>query len=194
MYLFANASQPGYLGYVRFDLSSLGPITITDASIQFTKVANAPRNDILVTGRFALNGIDDVVGNTAQNWDELSLTYTAAGTEKTLASGLTSFDDNVSGISEVISGSSTIVTVSGAPLVSWLQGRVDGSNPGLVNFLLDFPGTLASPRGFGLATKENATEASRPVLSITYTPVPEPSAFAMSACGFALFLAARRRN
>lgn len=77
MYHYSGA---GRVGYVRFDLSVLGAAAIESASLTFTK-APAARNDTIVTGRFALVGLNNVEGNTAQDWSETALTGSSAGDE-----------------------------------------------------------------------------------------------------------------
>ena len=97
------------------------------------------------------------------------------------------------GISELfnpVAGSAaagTTVTVSGAPLVAFLQSRVgDG---GLATFILS--NDDATDRGYALASKENATEAYRPLLTIEY--VPEPATLVLVGLALAAFSAVRRR-
>jgi len=169
-----------FRGYARFDLSSLGSITITGASMKYTVSGGASRNDTIINGRYATYGLNNVVGNTPQNWDETTLVPTLKGTEDVATlTGVTDLDDNVAGISEVLNpaaGSAvagTTVTVSGAPLVAFLQGRV--ADGGLATFILS--NDDANDRGFGLASKENTTEAYRPVLTLEY--VPEPASLGM---------------
>jgi hypothetical protein len=184
-----------FRGYARFDLSSLGPINITSASMKYTWSGGASRNDAMNSGRFAAYGLNNVLGNTPQNWDEATFVPASKGTEDvTTLTGVTDLDDNVAGISEVFVGGGVVgdtVTVSGAPLVAFLQSRVgDG---GLATFILS--NDDATDRGFGLASKENATEAYRPVLTLEYEPaVPEPTALVLAACAAAFGTAVRRRR
>lgn len=173
MYLVSGA---GRVGYVRFDLSALGPITIESASLTFTK-AVAARNDNLVTGRFALVGLDNIAGNTPQNWGELTLTGTTTGSEYvgggaepidlTKVSNL-DMDDGVAVTETIVNGASAggTATVTGEALIAFLQARVDDN--GLATLITTFPGT--DSKGYGLATKEHATETYHPVLTLTYIP------------------------
>jgi len=185
-----------FRGYARFDLSGLGPITITGASMKYTVSGGASRNDSLVNGRFAAYGLDNVAGNTPQNWDEATFVIADKGTEDVAAlTGVTDLDDNVAGISEVLNpaaggaAAGTTVTVSGAPLVAFLQGRV--ADGGLATFILS--NDDATDRGYGLGTKENMNEAYRPVLTIEYVPEPATGAlFLMGAIG--MCGAAQRRS
>jgi hypothetical protein len=176
MYLQNTAN---YVGYVRFDLSGLDIITVRSATLTFTISGDTPRNDNPVTGRFVLNGLDNVAGNTPQDWDEAVLDVNTVGAEWSTNGGeplvnVTAMDmneaDPVPAITETIAGSgdywlpgARTITVAGAPIASFIQGRLDDS--GLVTFILEFPGG-GSGRGYGLATKENTTEAFRPKLEI----------------------------
>src|SRR3972149_1723978 len=90
-----------FRGYARFDLSSLGSITITGASMKYTVSGGASRNDTIINGRYATYGLNNVVGNTPQNWDETTLVPTLKGTEDVATlTGVTDLDDNVAGVSE----------------------------------------------------------------------------------------------
>ena len=161
-----------FRGYLRFDLASLGPnIVISDASLKLTIAGGASRNDSIVNARFAAYGLNNVAGNTIQNWDESTFEPSLKGTEDvTTLTGVTDLDDNVAGISEILNpaaGSAvvgTTVTVSGAPLVAFLQGRV--ADGGLATLILS--NDDATDRGYGLGTKENADANLRPMLTLTY--------------------------
>jgi len=91
-----------------------------------------------------------------------------------IAGRFTDLDEDVVGITESLfwnepwrtngdywSAGNTTATISGAPLVAFLNSRADDN--GLVTFV------ISGNRGYGLGTKENATEAYRPVLTLTYT-------------------------
>jgi hypothetical protein len=187
-----------FRGYLRFDLSTLGPnILISDASLKLTLTgAGASRNDAIVAARYATYGLNNVAGNTPQNWAEATFVIGQKGTEDvTTLAGVTDLDDNVAGISEIlnpVAGSNlggTTVTLSGAPLVAFLQGRAQDG--GLATFILS--NDDATDRGFGLATKENLTEAWRPVLTLTYL-VPEPTSAVLFVVALAGIGAGLRRR
>ena len=173
-----------FRGYLRFDLSSIpAGSTIDSATLTLTQVSGASRNDTITTGRFALYGLNNDAGNTPQNWDEATFEPAAKGTEDvTTLAGVTDLDDDVAGITETAMGSSPagVVTVSGAPLAGFLQTRFgDG---GLATFILS--NDDATDRGFGLGSKENAEPATHPVLTIEFTPIPEPTSLMLLAmCG-----------
>jgi hypothetical protein len=180
--------------YVRFDFSSLGNITINSATLTFTKTSNtvesgypvvSARNDTLTTGRFGVFGLTDASGNTAQNWGETTITANNVGSERIASQGaqfdtttrVVSFD----GINETVSSGTTasITGSNGSNLVSFLQERVSPTSfAGSVTFIVDFPGT-GTGQGFALASREAVS--GMPVLMLDYTPVPEPSAFALLA-------------
>ena len=82
MYLYQKDTQDkDFLGYMRFDLSVLGAgATISDATLTLTKV-DASRDDTINGARFALFGLEDDGGNTAQDWSQTSLKWNNAGDE-----------------------------------------------------------------------------------------------------------------
>jgi hypothetical protein len=159
-----------FRGYLRFDHSHLPIDTITAATLMLYQVDGASRNDTITTGRFALYGLNDVVGNTPQNWIETGTGYLNPGNkgteDVTTLTGVTDLDDDVAGITETVVGAAPdgVVTVGGDALVSFLQTRFSGG--GLVTFILS--NDDAVDRGYGIGTKEAAV-GFQPVLSLTYT-------------------------
>ena len=176
-----GASTWAFAGYVRFDLSALaamGPGTLENVTLTLTKVGGASRNDVVNNDRFALYGLNNVEGNTPQNWSEAGLIPDNAGAEWTfpldLESGrLTNLDDSVEGITETIDGDGgvgTKIIVSGEALANFLKSRIDDN--GLATFILVCPAT--NDKGYGIGTKENTDPDNRPLLTLTYTPDSAP--------------------
>ena len=192
MYLVAGA---GRVGYMRFDLSSLGDdITVESATLKLYKVT-APwgRSDTLVTGRIAVVGLDDVDGNTEQNWDELALSSSNVGAEflgsvsnpidSTLVTNLDA--ETGANVTEAVS-SYTEFTLTGDDLVSFLQGRADDT--GLATLIASFPGT--DFKGYWLGSSEYSDSAYVPVLEVTY--IPEPATMAL--IGLGCLIASRKKH
>lgn len=184
MYIYG---APYHMGYVRFNLAPLSIYTVLNAQLVMTVSGGAPRNDSLVTGRWAVHGLNNVSGNTPQDWNELTLNRSNTGLEvewtgQTLdiAGGRVTnldADDGVGTTETIVNGpggsyaaGTTLTLVDSAtgskPLVNFLQSRVNDN--GLVTFIIrqDAGGS----RGYGLATKENATQTYWPYLQITYIP------------------------
>lgn len=88
-------------------------------------------------------------------------------------------------VTETIAGG-TVVTITGNALIAFLQSRVNDN--GLVTFITTYPGTEG--RGYGLATKENATAAYQPMLQITY--IPEPATMVLLGLGGLLSIRRKR--
>jgi hypothetical protein len=169
-----------FRGYLRFDLSSLPAGAIIDsATLNLFQVGGASRNDAIVSARFALYGLDNVAGNTPQNWDEATFVIGDKGTEDvTTLTGVTDLDEDVPGITETIVTGAVpdgTITVTGDPLAAFLQTRYgDG---GLATFILS--NDDSTDRGFGIGTKENADLARVPELTIEYSLIPEPTSLAL---------------
>lgn len=167
-------------GYLRFDLSALtamGPGVLSNARLTLTISGGASRNDTPTNARFALYGLNNVPGNTPQNWSEAVLMDTNTGQEwngtmpmtAALANGwITDLDDNVAGIVETIGGTTvgSKITISGPPLEAFLKSRIDDN--GLATFIL--ANDDGTDRGFGVGSKENANADYRPNLTLTYVP------------------------
>ncbi len=181
-YIVVHGGSIDRTGYVRFDLSALQGMNIESATVTFNMHGSIPkppyRNDSIVTGRISLYGLNDVAGNTAQNWDEALLTSSTTGAEADWTTGTiitaggltTDLDGDVNGVTEAVINAAagaaalgTKVTVTGATLVSWLQSRVDAG--GLVTFILK--NDDGSDRGFGFCSKEYADVTYAPKLEVT---------------------------
>jgi hypothetical protein len=97
----------------------------------------------------------------------------------------------VTGISETFAGGGgdgTVITISGAPLLDFLQGRINDG--GLATFILS--NDDATDRGYGLGSKENMTEANRPVLTIEI--IPEPASWLLAAAAMGCVAMGRNRK
>jgi hypothetical protein len=174
MYVAGGGINVG--GYLRFDLAAHHVVSVQSATLTLVLSGNATRNDTLNNGRFSLYGLNNVPGNTPQDWNEMVLTGGDVGVEWTTNNGnplinVTDLDDDVPGISEDIvqTGATyyepggTTVTVSGTALVNFIQSRID--DDGLVTFILRDDDT--ADRGYGITTKENPNEDWRPKLELT---------------------------
>ncbi len=185
-----------FAGYLRFDLSGVSYTTLEGAQLVLTVSGGASRNDTVVDTRFALYGLNNVAGNTAQDWDETVLMDTNPGQEwessalsaAAVTNGwITDLDGDVAGITEVVPGSADAgskIIISGAAFEVFLQSRIDDG--GLVTFIL--ANDDGTDRGYGIATKENATADWQPALIL----VPEPAT--MVLLGVGSLLAIRRKR
>lgn len=150
-----------------------------DATLTLTKVPGGWRNDTMTNGRFALHGLTDIAGNTAQDWGEMDLTWNNAGAEfdaadPTLATSiadgrLINLDGDDIGVNITETTDGTTMTVTGADLVSFLKARA--GNGGLATFVITL-GAGGSFRGYALGTKEATDSATVPVLNLTTVTNP----------------------
>lgn len=188
--LYGNGTARDYFAYVRFDLSSLPQSAqLLDATLQFTKVAGGTRNDTLTTGRFRVLGLNDVAGNTAQTWDELTLTFNSIGSEWVSANTYdTTRVTDLDGANEVADNTTGLASIGGPNLVSFLSSRLGAG--GLVTFIVDFA-TTEGGRGFAFGSRENSNPDARPQLTVAW--IPEPGMPALLTLGGLLLLAWHRR-
>ncbi len=176
-----------FLSYVRFDLSTVDIETLTDAKLTLT----ATGGHFWVGGRFRVVGLDNVAGNTPQNWGENSLTWNSAGAEIDTSiypnpsapdsvlslARVTDLDGSVPGVSEQFPSNGNAGSkggVTGQALVAFLQSRIDDG--GLATFIIDMP-VDNNDATINFATREHANLDWRPVLELTYgesEPEPEP--------------------
>ena len=178
-------------GYLRFDLSTLNIVKVESATLTLTVHGAIPkppyRNDTVVVGRFSLYGLNNVAGNTPQNWDEATLNSGKTGSEVDWTTGTvavaggraTDLDGDVPGITETVTNAAaggyalgTTITVTGDALVRFLQSRV--SDGGLVTFILK--NDDSADRGYGICSKEHADAAYRPKLDLTVVVGPKSAA------------------
>lgn len=191
------------MSYVQFDLSTI-PVgsSITSVTFTLTKLGSNPgngltgsdRSDTLVTGRIDIFGLNSTAGNTPQNWDESTLTFSTTGDELTATSIATITDPFSSGDSRSTSfagldtvTSGTTVDLTGAAVTAFVQTRF--SDNGLVTFMFFNPDSAAN-RGMAFASSEN-TDVQVPTLTVDY--VPEPSVALLGGLGV-LGLLHRRRS
>jgi hypothetical protein len=192
--LYSYNTARDYFGYVRFDLSAIpDAATLTSATLTFTKVAGGTRGDTMTTARFRVLGLNDVAGNTPQDWVETALTFDNRGAEWTAAN---TFDgarvtdlDGTAG-NEVVNTTSTPnwASISGDNLLAFLTGRLAANN---VTFIVD-QATTETGKGYAFGSRENTDPTTVPTLVIGYSVVPEPSALAVIGLGLAGYLARRR--
>ena len=79
-YLYMQDTADGVI-YIRFDLAALNILSVEDATLTMYVSGGAPRNDNLIADRFWLHGLDNVPGNTPQDWDEATLSVGNVGGE-----------------------------------------------------------------------------------------------------------------
>ncbi len=175
---FASGAVRGYLDYIRFDMSSLGGIVILSAELRLNKVSG----DTLVTGRFASFGMDNVAGNSPQDWNTTSFTPGAEADfsmfyDNAASSGVSPVNlANVTDLSEeesIISG--TTAVINSQTLVDFLQARADDG--GLATFLLAMPSQGGSTdRSINYASQNHPDAGLHPTLSLTYydSSLPPP--------------------
>lgn len=183
---------------VQFDLSPIPPsATVTAVQVSMTVTFDGP----------ASGGSTVTLQRVLGSWGEgASVAPGPGGTGTAAAPGDATWIHRFSpGTLWATPGGDFSTTISAAtplpaaPTISW-------SSPGLV---VDVQSWLASPSsnfgwilrgeesipgtGIAFATRENLTVASRPVLTVTFTPVPEPSAVCLACLG-GLVVARRLRR
>ncbi len=181
-YLFVQGGSMNYVGYVRFDLSGLRIKSIDSATLVFTVHGSLPkppyRNDTLTVDRIAVYGLNEVSGNTPQNWNETMLASGSIGGEMSWTTGTivtangrtTDLDGDVNGVTETVVSAAggagafgTRVVIEGEALARFIKSRAAGS--GLVTFILK--NDDSNYRGFGFCSKEYTDPGCRPMLEIS---------------------------
>jgi hypothetical protein len=199
--------------YIQFDLSSLGAITLNSASMSIVQISPNPIDPGIgstrssgtaswSSGRINFWGMENVAGNTAQNWSENTLTFNLAGSEldETSADNMTtpfnagtvadfSALDSTDGGNNSVAGTDTSV-LSDASVTAWLQGRIDDN--GLATFIVD----MGESQNSGIFSKEGAADFGdmgvAPTLALDYTAIPEPATLGLIAMSSVGLLVARR--
>lgn len=184
MDVYCTSGLIGAYAYVQFNLSALGTnLTVVSATLEVTKVetnsvqvfagTHSDSAAVITESRIAFYGLNNVAGNTPQDWSEGTLSFNATGNELTSSSatgtdpfnsahGLTSSFNGL----ESINGGGTNVTIAGNELDAFVQSRIDDG--GLVSFMIDFE-AIESGRGFAFNTKESGVSNAMPVLTLHYT-------------------------
>lgn len=110
------------------------------------------------------------------------------------------FWTNSGGDFEPVSSAATVVGAEGAyytwasttALVADVQGWLDAPSSNHGWFLIGDESQNGTAKAF--ASRENSTPAFQPKLTVSYTPIPEPSAAFIGLLGAASTIAARRRR
>jgi hypothetical protein len=197
-YIYVRGGTMDRMGYVRFDLSALRIKSIESVALVFTVHGSLPkplcRNDTVVVGRIAVYGLNDVAGNTPQNWNEATLTSMGIGYEMNLMTDsivtdhgrTTDLDGDVNGVTETVvtaagggSALGTKVVIEGDALAGFIKTRAAGG--GLVTFILKDDDS--AERGFGFCSREYADAACRPMLEISGQITAKPKvAYVTTPC------------
>lgn len=184
----SNAGAPrAQYTYIRFDLSSLPGIE-SGASFSLTADPGSPG---WTGSQLEVYGLPSLAAFTSQDWDPLSLTYNTTGSE--LLKPLEVDVDPLNTADLVFLGnmpssgdSGFSPTLSGLDLDSFLSDRLlDG---GLVTLIV--ANTYGSDRSLRFLSSEAASGAP----SLTVTPIPEPSTYALIFGGLALTFVWWRRK
>ena len=177
------------VSYIRFDLS--GETAIYDAILSLTTNNTVSWN----TGEVQVYGLNDVAGNTVQDWSESTLTYNSSGAEVPGDGDATTQDLGSIGSS----GAENLWLLGDLPGVNPNPGGVDVdfSSSALAEFLRSRAGGLAtimlvaqdaSDRAMLLGSRE--LTGDEPLLHLNptspLTSVPEPTTSALTLFGIYL--------
>ena len=168
-----------HTAYVRFDLSGIDINTISDATLFLYKTDQGTQTAFDVPDRFDVYGLTNAAGNTAQNWNESTLSSTNVGNEYSASLGVNTgqlynlnAESGANTYEHTPNSTYTALKLSGPDLVNFLKDRVDDN--GLVTFVTIVD--AGNVRGWAYASKEHPEATIRPLLKIqhsTNTPVPE---------------------
>lgn len=182
-----------FVSYTQFDMSSLGDVDITDATLTLYKI-EGQRNDTITNGRFSAWGLPNVAGMTDQNWHEtedfdpndefVGLDFRNVGTEY-IPGFLNGIDDanlvsldpegGVDGlfpepdVVETVDNDTGMITLTGSAFVDFVNSRIDDG--GMITFITGIT-EYGSGKGWGIASKENADSALHPKLTLTFDGGP----------------------
>lgn len=190
-YMAIQGGNTDRTGYLRFDLSGLNVLKVESATLTLVVHGAIPkppyRNDSVVVGRFALYGMNNVTGNTPQDWDEATLNSGKTGSEADWTTGTivltggraVDLDGDATGMTETLTNAAaggyalgTTFTITGQPLIDFIQSRTNDN--GLVTFILKNDDT--TDRGYGICSREYADAAYRPKLDLTVVTGPKTNA------------------
>lgn len=166
-----------HLSYVRFDLSGVGEVDSATFSVVTQNATN------WLDGQVQVYGLNDVAGNTPQNWVEAGasgLSYNSSGDEVPGDGDTTTQDLGSIGTSgaerlwqlgdlpENLAGSGQHIDFSSAELDSFLTSRIGGFATLLI------VGADGTDRELIFSTKETGTGSARPELTFTDDIGPPP--------------------
>lgn len=167
------------IAYIRFDLSGIDIQDLNSATLTLHKQP-ASRNDSMNTGRFVVQGLTSVAGNTAQDWNESTLSSSTVGAEYTNVGGegidlSRVFNLDLQQMADVLEGTDNITgfaRLTGDDLVTFLESRI--ADDGLVTFITYVEETV--DRGWGYGSRENTDPSLRPTLELNFAgeEIPDP--------------------
>lgn len=179
---------------IRFDLSSMAGNydSITGASLTLSRTGAATALDfnINIYSILSTNGGWDEMETTWINQEKSSSTpwQNASGANQTNFLGATG--DLLQTISYTTTTTSITINIPISMVLEWINNP-DASG-GLALMPVGSSGSNSNVATFG--SSEVATAGSRPLLTVNYAPIPEPSALLMSFGGLGLLVIACRRK
>lgn len=129
-------------------------------------------------------------GSSSWNY-QVSQTATWAGSEGLSTPGTDYVASAIDGTKVITAKTGSGATYHWDLPVSLIQSWIDGENTGLLFAAADF-GDLSDKDYFRFASSEHTTLASRPMLTINYTPIPEPGMVVLLGLGILAVCPGRR--